>query len=283
MNIHEVRLQTAQFLKINSLKQPEHQVQDKLVCACNIFIDIQDRLCIPTSRRSLEHYQIRSKTTSIYLAYYQYNTAMDPGLNELLKWGVENSSASRDPDSSKPATEPKGLSAEALRALMGGPFDADLMKEAMAIIISISPEVTAEAKMTAFDNFEQLVENLDNANNIQPLGLWTPLLSQLDSAVADMRMMAAWCAGTAVQNNVKSQERLLAMNGVEKLCKVAVEDQDKQVRRKAIYALSSSVRNYQPAMNEAVKFLPKEIVQSETVQAEDMDTIDGIMGRLRER
>jgi hsp70-interacting protein len=206
---------------------------------------------------------------------------LDRGQSELLKWSIENSEAGRDPNA--PATEPKGLSADALRALMGGPSDADLMKEAMAIIVSNDPEISLDAKMTAFDNFEQLVENLDNANNMEPLGLWTPLLSQLDSTSADLRMMAAWCAGTAVQNNLKSQERLLAMNGVPKLCKAAVNDSDKAARRKAIYALSSSVRNYQPAMNEAVKNLPKDIVGADQVSATDMDTIDAIMAKLREK
>lgn len=204
---------------------------------------------------------------------------LDPGMNELLKWSIQNSESGRD--ASQPAREPTSLSADALRALMGGPSDADLMKEAMAIIVS--DETTAEAKLTAFDNFEQLIENLDNANNMEPLGLWTPLLGQLDSETADMRRMAAWCIGTAVQNNIKSQERLLAMNGVPKLCKVATEDQDKQVRRKAVYALSSSVRNYQPAMNEAVKNLPKDVVGPDQVSATDMDVIDAIMAKLREQ
>jgi len=204
----------------------------------------------------------------------------DPGLNSLLSWSIENSEAGRT--SEQPTREPKGLSADALRALMGGPSDADLMRESMAIIISDDPEVTHEVKMTAFDNFEQLIENLDNANNMESLGLWTPLIAQLDSSEADFRRMAAWCIGTAVQNNVKSQERFLAVNGVEKIVKVALDDQDKTVRRKAIYALSSSVRNYQPAMNEAVKRLPKEVVGPDQVSAADMDVIDAIMAKLRE-
>lgn len=204
---------------------------------------------------------------------------LEPGLSELLKWSVQNSETGRDPN--QPAREPTGLSQDALRALMGGPSDADLMKQAMSVVVN--PEATAEAKMTAFDNFEQLVENLDNANNMEPLGLWTPLLEQLDHAEADMRRMAAWCAGTAVQNNAKSQERLLAMNGVAKLCHVAVKDVDQQVRRKAVYALSSSVRNYQPAMNEAVKNLPKDVVGQDQVAADDMDKIDAIMAKLREQ
>lgn len=203
---------------------------------------------------------------------------MDPGLNSLLQWSVENSDAARDPD--KPATEPKGMSADALRALMGGPSDADLMREAMSLIVSA--DASHDAKMTAFDNFEQLVENIDNANNMEPLGLWTPLLAQFDSSDPDMRRMAAWCVGTAVQNNVKAQERCLAVNGVAKLCKTATEDQDKAVRRKAVYALSSSIRNYQPAMNEAVKELPKDIVGPDQISASDMDAIDAIMAKLRD-
>jgi len=203
---------------------------------------------------------------------------MDPGLNSLLQWSVENSDAARDPD--KPATEPKAMSADALRALMGGPSDADLMREAMSLIVSA--DASHDAKMTAFDNFEQLVENIDNANNMEPLGLWTPLLAQFDSSDPDMRRMAAWCVGTAVQNNVKAQERCLAVNGVAKLCKTATEDQDKAVRRKAVYALSSSIRNYQPAMNEAVKELPKDIVGPDQISASDMDAIDAIMAKLRD-
>ncbi|KEF61691.1 uncharacterized protein A1O9_03260 [Exophiala aquamarina CBS 119918] len=205
----------------------------------------------------------------------------DPGLNSLLSWSIENSDAGRNnPD--QPMREPKGLSADALRALMGGPSDADLMRQAMTVIVSGDPEATHDAKMTAFDNFEQLIENLDNANNMEPLGLWTPLIAQLDSPEADFRRMAAWCIGTAVQNNEKSQERFLAINGVQKIAKVAVDDPDNAVRRKAVYALSSSIRNYQPAMNEAVKQLPKNIVGPDQVSAADMDVIDAIMAKLRE-
>ncbi|KAJ9612500.1 hsp70 nucleotide exchange factor fes1 [Cladophialophora chaetospira] len=206
---------------------------------------------------------------------------MDKGLNSLLSWGIENSDASRNPN--QPATEPKGFSAEALRSLMGGPSDADLMKEAMHIITSSDPEITHDSKMTAFDNFEQLVEQIDNANNLEPLGLWTPLLSQLSSASADLRRMAAWCIGTAVQNNVKAQERLLALDGVDALVLVSLDDPDKATRKKAVYALSSAVRNYQPAMNEAVKKLPKDIVGPDQISAADMDVIDAIMAKLRDR
>ena len=206
---------------------------------------------------------------------------MDPGLNQLLQWGIQNSDASH-PDGAESQPAPRNLiNEDALRSLMGGASDADLMKEAMHVIRN--PEATAESKMIAFDNFEQLIENLDNANNMEPLGLWTPLIELLSSNEADIRRMAAWCIGTAVQNNVKSQERLLAMNGIPQICNLATDDADKAVRRKAIYALSSEIRNYQPGMDEASKHLPKDITGPDPISAEDMDAIDTIMAKLREK
>ena len=94
----------------------------------------------------------------------------------------------------------------ALNNLFGGPSDADLMKESMTAIQD--PSISLENKLVAFDNFEQLVENIDNANNLSPLGLWTPLIEQLKSPESELRRMAAWCIGTSVQNNEKAQERV---------------------------------------------------------------------------
>src|SRR5277367_1280648 len=83
---------------------------------------------------------------------------MDPGLNELLKWGVENSSAARS-DPSAPAPTTRGLNPDAIAALFGGPSDADLMKESRTAILSTDPEVTLDDKLIAFDNFEQLIKS----------------------------------------------------------------------------------------------------------------------------
>ena len=198
-------------------------------------------------------------------------------MNSLLQWGIENSDTSRQQDQQP---NPRGLSSAALRALMGGPSEADLMMENMTIVCSADAPLSS--KMTAFDNFEQLVEQIDNANNVENLGLWKPLVEQLSSPEAGLRRMAAWCIGTTVQNNVKAQDRLLAVNGIPKLCNLALQDEDQGVRRKAVYALSSEIRNYQPGMNEAVKCLPKDIVGPDQVSATDMDVIDAIMAKLRE-
>ena len=130
---------------------------------------------------------------------------MDPNLNQLLQWSIENSSAA-EPSSAVPPAPRRPLDTAALQALMGGPSDADLMKQSMLAIQS--PDIILSEKLIAFDNLEQLIENIDNANNMESLGLWTPLVELLTNEEADLRRMAAWCVGTAVQNNAKAQERV---------------------------------------------------------------------------
>lgn len=142
----------------------------------------------------------------------------DPGLNDLLKWSIENSSASleaQQQQQQEPAKPSRPLNADALNSLLGGPSDAEMMQHSMAVILSNpSPDDDTPAskilenKLTAFDNLEQLIENIDNANNLESLGMWSPLVGQLANEEGELRMMAAWCVGTAVQNNEKAQERV---------------------------------------------------------------------------
>ncbi|PLB49490.1 Fes1-domain-containing protein [Aspergillus steynii IBT 23096] len=205
---------------------------------------------------------------------------MDANMNGLLKWSIQNSTNPSDPNApTNGATDPsRGLTPEMISTLLGGPSDADLMKAAMEALHS--DEVDLENKMIAFDNFEQLLEGIDNANNMEPLGLWTPLVELLRHDEADMRRMAAWCVGTAVQNNEKAQDKLLVLNAMPTLISIATSDSNPATRKKAVYAISSAVRNYQPAMDDAVKHLP-EGYSREKVDAGDMEAVDAIMDKLR--
>lgn len=238
---------------------------------------------------------------------------MDRNLNQLLKWSIEaqttgsnnsnsnatgitstssnnnnNAEGGADGAASAPAPAPRSdLNPEILAALLGGPSDADLMRQSMAVVTSTDPEVTLEDKLVAFDNFEQLIESLDNANNIAALSLWTPLLGALADAEREVRRYAAWCVGTAVQNNEKSQERLLAMGGLPALVRMALGrgEDAADVRRKAVYALSSATRNYQPAMDVVTAELEKEGYTNEgsgKVDATNMDAVDVVMDGLKE-
>lgn len=208
--------------------------------------------------------------------------AQDPRLNELLKWSIENSETSKaDPNAAAPTTN---LTPEVMAALMGGPSDADLMKAAMEVITSDHPDVSLDDKVVAFDNFEQLIEGLDNANNIAALGLWQPLLAQLLNEERELRKMAAWCIGTAVQNNEKTQDKLHEVGGLPTIVEVAVKDgEHEDVRRKAVYALSSACRNHQPSMDVAAEELGKKGHTYDKIDATDMEAVDKVMTDLREK
>lgn len=210
----------------------------------------------------------------------------DKNLNDLLKWGIENSARGEAAPANGTGTVPNPVDPEIMAALFGGPSDAELMKAAMEVICDQDPSTTLENRLVAFDNFEQLIESLDNANNMGKLALWTPLLSLLEHSEQELRRYAAWCVGTAVQNNEPSQESLLAMGGLPRLVKVAVqEDETETVRRKAIYALSSAVRNYQPAMDVVAEELVKHGHHEEgrKVDAQDMEAVDEVINALREK
>ena len=131
-------------------------------------------------------------------------------MNKLLKWSVTNSQASAGAEgegSAPNATEAaKTMTPEMLSRLFGGPSDADLMRAAMEVVHD--PETDLENKLIAFDNFEQLIEGIDNANNLEPMGLWTPLVQLLKHEETEIRRYAAWAIGTAVQNNPKAQDKV---------------------------------------------------------------------------
>jgi hsp70-interacting protein len=81
--------------------------------------------------------------------------------------------------------------------------------------------------------------------------------------------------------NAKSLCKLLVFNALPTLISLSATDPDPKVRRKAVYAISSAVRNYQPAMDEVVKYLPAGYVGTNRVDAGDMGAIDVIMDKLK--
>lgn len=74
----------------------------------------------------------------------------------------------------------------------------------------------------------------------------------------------------------------LAIGAIPKVAKLAYEDPDQGVRKKAIRVLSSTSRNYQPALDETVKSLPSSITGDRKYNAEDMDSVDQLIQALRD-
>ncbi|KAJ5545413.1 Armadillo-like helical [Penicillium sp. DV-2018c] len=206
---------------------------------------------------------------------------MNPDMNNLLKWGVANSMAPGAEGEHKPEdlkAAASQLTPQMINTLFGGPSEADLMKAAMEVLHDNESDL--ENKLIAFDNFEQLIEGIDNANNLGPLNLWTPLVQLLKHEEPEIRRYAAWCVGTAVQNNPKAQDKLVEIDALPTLVSIATTETDNAIRKKAIYAISSGVRNHQAAMDELTKSLPEGYPTDKT-DAADMEAIDAIMDKLR--
>jgi hypothetical protein len=70
------------------------------------------------------------------------------------------------------------------------------------------------------------------------------------------------------------------LNAIPSLVNVATTDSNPATRKKAVYALSSAVRNYQPAMNELSKSLP-EGYPTDKIDAADMEAVDVVTDKLR--
>lgn len=124
-------------------------------------------------------------------------------------------------------------------------------------------------RITAFDNLELLVEQIDNATNLEILKLWPPLLSLLSSSSSssssepEIRRYAAWTIGTAVQNNPKAQLHLYQYQGIKRLIE-SLKNDVYTVRTKVLYALGSELNNFpkgmeQFSLNEGWKVLRRSI------------------------
>ena len=79
-------------------------------------------------------------------------------MESLLRWGIENST----PASSGAAVAPrKDLDPAIIDYILGKP-DAVLMKEALEV--ALDENQSDNTRIQALDDFEMLVENIDNAN-----------------------------------------------------------------------------------------------------------------------
>lgn len=126
-----------------------------------------------------------------------------------------------------------------------GPNDAQRMKESMAVLQNSSADL--DAKETAFENLEMLIEHIDNANNIENLKMWPDILAFLNDPNETMRLHSSWVIGTAVQNNPKAKADLLShkepVEPLSKLLEMLENDPDSGVRSKASYALSALIKH----------------------------------------
>ncbi|KAK2460397.1 hypothetical protein APHAL10511_007562 [Amanita phalloides] len=164
-------------------------------------------------------------------------------MQSLLTWGIQNST----PGSGAPVDLQK-LDPEIIDMILGRP-DSELMKECLAVALDESR--SEDKRIDALDQFEMLIEQIDNANNLQKLQLWEPLQSllTLDRSSPALKSAVLWIVGTALQNNPAAQDDYMQYNPLPVLLNFLTPGSALQSRSKAMYALSGLLKHNAPAVD----------------------------------
>ena len=105
-----------------------------------------------------------------------------------------------------------------------------------------------DQKLDIWDELELLVESLDNANDLENMKLWKPLIAFLSDPIDEMRLQSCWVLGTAIQNNPKSQSAFLAFDPLPKLLDLLRDEKNAELRSKAMYTVSGALRHHPEAV-----------------------------------
>ena len=76
--------------------------------------------------------------------------------------------------------------------------------------------------------------------------------------------------------------QLVVFNAIPILVKLALGDSNEGVRKKATYALSSEIRNYQVGANIAIKALPESLKPKGHFDAGEMEAVDEVIQDIRD-
>ncbi|OBA19119.1 Fes1-domain-containing protein [Metschnikowia bicuspidata var. bicuspidata NRRL YB-4993] len=168
-------------------------------------------------------------------------------MEKLLQWSIAQQTGDKETQEKIGQPDPKML-----LQLFGGPDEPTLMKQSM--MVASNPEATDEDKEIALENFEMLIENLDNANNIENMRLWPAVIDQLHSENQTFQVLSASIIAIATQNNTPSQVAFAKQErGLKKLIELASNsDTPKELHLKSTFALASLIRNNEDA---ASKFI----------------------------
>ncbi|KAI8927264.1 nucleotide exchange factor Fes1-domain-containing protein, partial [Entophlyctis helioformis] len=156
---------------------------------------------------------------------------------ELLQWSVLNTATAGEDTTA--ATEPaqrEPIDPKWVDVLLGK-GDALRMKECVETVANT--DLSVDERIEAFDELELLVESLDNANDLRSLKLWAPIIAQLSSDIARLRMYApGFLARLSRTTPHRRQTYFLNAGGLEPVLRLLEQDEDAEVRAKALYCIS---------------------------------------------
>ncbi|KAG2450497.1 hypothetical protein HYH02_004998 [Chlamydomonas schloesseri] len=137
---------------------------------------------------------------------------------------------------------------ELLDHVRSQPTEADMMREGIDILTR--PGASDTELLAALQALQVLVEPIDNANDLHPLGGLTPVVAQLGrlAEAPGLATAAAHVIGTAASNNPTFQRALLGAHPevVGTLLQVSAAPEH-ECSVKGLYALAAMVRNLREA------------------------------------
>jgi hypothetical protein len=170
-------------------------------------------------------------------------------MQSILRWSLENSTPLDSAASDRPLAERKDLDPAIIDYILGKP-DSEQMKEDVAVAVDASKD--EDERISALDHLEMLIEQIDNANDLEKLKLWKPLHSLLtsESSTSDIKTQALWVIGTALQNNPSAQDAYMSHNPMPILLSFLDPSTSSSapLRGKAIYTLSGLLKHNRHAV-----------------------------------
>ncbi|KAF9173476.1 hsp70 nucleotide exchange factor fes1 [Mortierella sp. AD010] len=149
-------------------------------------------------------------------------------LNELLKWSIinqatESEDASAEGASKKPMEK---LDPELIDAILGK-SESQMMLEALTVIKN--PQASIDEKELAWEDFEMLIEQIDNASMIE-------LLSDPETYV---RAKAIYALSGAIKHFEPALEEFKNMDGYKTLITLLKTETDIPLLRKTVFLINT--------------------------------------------
>ena len=121
------------------------------------------------------------------------------------------------------------------------PDQVELMRAALEN--ALDSDAAAVARADALGALQELVEDMDNAGDFKTIDGFRQLHGLLAEDSAALQAGAAWVLGTGAQNNRELQLHMLELGALPSLVRMLRTQADASTRAKALYAISSLVRN----------------------------------------
>jgi hypothetical protein len=171
----------------------------------------------------------------------------------LLKWSLQYQDGTQPSQFQEMDEERKRWLAEALKAMAQS--EVDVMVAKLKVIVdkadgyfegTFTAEEVVEREAALLD-IRDLVDNMDNARDLIPLGGFEPILGLLRCKYASIRKAAADVIAVAVQNHPETQRFVLSKGSLPSLLLSLRDSEEAEESVSLLNTLSSLIRGDSPA------------------------------------